>query len=313
MAHIVHIDTSLEWRGGQKQLYLLVLGMLGRGRQVTVACPIKSQLWKKLHTHRVNLCAIPDGWSLKTPFILKKIGADLFAAHTSHGHGCAAVLATKLVVHRRVDFIPSGGWKYRRPNAYIAVSKAVAQILHEKGIDNVSVVYDGVEPLTANDKTDDGPTVLAVGALVPHKGHKVLSKAAKFLPDIDIGVAGNGPLRFPFLRYLGFRSDIGALFKQAKVFVHPSVEEGMGQVIVEAMMAKVPVVATDAGGIPEVIQQHGIIVPKGDAQKLAWGIQKALRGEHPCVNDACHWAHENFGVQKMVDQTCKVYDAILKQ
>jgi L-malate glycosyltransferase len=312
LPQIVHVDTATEWRGGQKQLLLLVKGMVERGWDALVACPNSGALWKALEDQDVRLLDIPPGFSLRTSWILNRSNADLIAAHTSHAHACAAVLSCPLVVHRRVDFRPSGGWKYRRPEAYVAVSNAVAEVLKKTGAGNVSVVYDGVSPLVEMEPAPDGPSVLAVGACVPHKGHHVLSQAASLLPGVDIGVAGEGRLRFPGLRYLGQRTDIAALFASADVFVHPSVEEGMGQVVVEAMLSGVPVITSDAGGLPEVVGEYGVVVPRGDAHALAEAIGAGLSQWKPSLERAASRAAEYFSVESMVDRTLEVYSEILE-
>ena len=306
---VVQVDTAVEWRGGQAQTCLLVEGMLARGWPVAVACPPNGALWRALpsQVERVPLAA---GRTLRGLARLAATPADLFAAQTSHAHTLCALLSRPLVVHRRVDFVPSGGWKYRRPEATIAVSGAVERVLFAKGIRRISVVYDGVRALPPALPAADGPAVLAVGARVAHKGHAELASAAGLLPGLDIGVAGDGPLTPPGLRYLGPRSDVSALLAAARVFVHPSVEEGFGQAVVEAMLAGVPVVVTDAGGLPEVVGDCGLVVPRGDPEALAGAITRALAGAHPAVEAAAERARSRFSVDAMVDGTLAVYAAV---
>jgi glycosyltransferase involved in cell wall biosynthesis len=283
--------------------------MAARGWPAVVACPASSALWAALDGSSVERIPIPPGRTLRGLWRLSQSGAEVLAAQTSHAHSLCALLRTPLVVHRRVDFVPSGGWKYRRPERYVAVSQAVGAILSSAGARSVSVVHDGVRPLPPAEPAPDGPTVLAVGARVPHKGHHVLSAAAALLPGVDIGVAGEGPLVYPGIRWLGQRADVAALHAAATVFVHPSVEEGMGQAVVEAMMSGVPVVTSDAGGLPEVVGEAGIVVPRGDPQALADGIRRALSGAHPPVEVARSRALARFGVDRMVSETLKVYAA----
>ncbi|MEL6344124.1 MAG: glycosyltransferase family 4 protein [Myxococcota bacterium] len=306
------VDTAAEWRGGQVQTLHLVQGMQDRGWPVRVACPMGSPLWQALDRVAVPRLAIPTGRDPRTILRLGRAPASLLVAQTSHAHSLCAVLRRPLVVHRRVDFLPSGGWKYRRPEAFVAVSDAVRQILVDVGVsaDRVMVVHDGVAPLPVAAPALDGPAVLAVGARVAHKGHQILCAAAPLLPGVDIGVAGAGPLTWPGVRWLGRRDDIPALLAAAQVFVHPSVEEGMGQAVVEAMLAGVPVVVSDAGGLPEVVGDAGIIVPKSDPTALAAGIRRALRGEHPSLERARRRARERFSVGQMVEKTLAVYQQV---
>lgn len=310
---MVHVDTATQWRGGQQQTLLLIEGMIERGWPAVVACPPNGALWSALAHLPCERIAIPAGQTLRGAWTLSRCNADLFAAQTSHAHSMCALLSTPLVVHRRVDFLPSGGWKYRRPDRFVAVSAAVAGVLASVGATGVHVVHDGVRPLPEMAPAKDGPTVLAVGARVAHKGHRILAEAAALLPDVDIGVAGEGPLLYPGIRWLGQRDDVAALHAAATVFVHPSVEEGMGQAVVEAMLAGVPVVVSDAGGLPEVVGDAGIVVPRGDPSALAAAIRRALSGEHPCIETARQRAHSQFGVDGMVDGTLAVYASLSRR
>lgn len=307
---VLHVDTATEWRGGQVQLLALVRGMEARGWTAQVACPPEGRLWQELAFLGDRRLAIPAGASTRTTWYIRQSDVDLVAAHTSHGHSAATLGGKPLVVHRRVDFEVSGGWKYQRPAAYIAVSKAVADVLTRAGVKNVDVVHDGVAALPAAPAAPDGPEVLAVGARVAHKGHRVLAEAAETLSGVDIGVAGEGPLKPPGLRYLGWRPDVPALLAAADVFVHPSLEEGMGQAVVEAMLAGVPVVVSDAGGLPEVVGDLGLIVPRGEPTALAKALARALAGDHPPLDDAAARAKKHFSVDAMVDGTLAVYGAV---
>jgi glycosyltransferase involved in cell wall biosynthesis len=210
-----------------------------------------------------------------------------------------------------VDFVPSGGWKYRRPQGFVAVSRAVATLLEAAGARQVRVVHDGVAAPPAAPPAADGPDVLAVGARVAHKGHRILAEATRWLGGVDVGVAGGGPLVYEGVRWLGQREDVAALLARARVFVHPSLEEGMGQAVVEAMLAGVPVVVSDAGGLPEVVGDAGILVPRADARALAGGIRRALSGDHPAVEGARERALRSFSVDAMVEGTLAAYREVL--
>lgn len=317
--HVLQLDTATEWRGGQVQTLALLHGMVRAGWRVTLACPRAGALWARAE----GLCPrihVPAGRSPRTIAAVHATDADLVAAQTSHAHTlaalCRALEHRPLVVHRRVDFVPGGGWKYARPDAYVAVSDAVAAILRGVGARRVFVVPDGVDALPPAPPAPDGPAVLAVGARVAHKGHAVLAAAAGLLRaggvDVDIGVAGDGPLVFDGLRWLGRREDVPALLAAARVFVHPSVEEGMGQAVIEAMLAGLPVVCSDAGGLPEVVGATAIVVPRGDPAALAEGIRRALAGDHPPVEAARIRARERFSVDAMVQGTLDAYRAVLE-
>lgn len=310
---VIHIDTALEWRGGQVQVLHLVRGMEARGMEPTLVCAEGGRLAREVGFLGERRLVVPPGVSTRGALAVRQAAGDSVAAHTSHAHGLALLAGRPFVVHRRVDFVPTTKWKYARASGFVCVSQAVADVLLRSGFDCCAVVHSGVRALPEADPAPDGPTVLAVGARVAHKGHSVLVAAAAQLDGVDVGVAGDGELVYPGrVRWLGPRTDIAALFAKARVFVHPSLEEGMGQVIVEAMLAGLPVVASDAGGIPEVVGDLGILVPRGDPRKLADGIKKALAGDHPPLAAARQRAVDHFGVDQMVEGTLAAYEQFFR-
>ncbi len=314
----------MEWRGGQRQLSLLTRGLAARGHRQAVACPRGAPLRGALEPEIEVLDTLPGSH----PGNLSRLRAlsrdfDLVAAHTSHAHQVALAVAAPLVVHRRVDFRVGRSLlsrlKYRRAQGIICVSQAVADVVAAAGVParRLHVVHDGVAPPAAAPPAalGEGPVVLAVGALVGHKDHATLARAAEGL-EARVMVAGEGELR-PSLEgtaliLLGQRGDVPALLARADVFVHPSREEGMGQAVAEAMFAGVPVVACAAGGVPEVVGDCGLLVPVGDHEALRAALRAALAGEHPPVAAARARAAERFSVAAMVEGTERAYQAILE-
>ncbi len=134
------------------------------------------------------------------------------------------------------------------------------------------------------------PLVLAVGRLAPQKGFGILLQAASSWRDIDpepvLVVVGQGPLEAELksqaaalqldARFPGHRDDVPALLAAAAVFVLPSLWEGQPLILQEALRAGVPVVATRAGGIPELTGQDAILVPAGDPAQLADAVRAVL-------------------------------------
>ncbi len=316
---VLHVDTATELRGGQRQLALLVEGLAASGIAQRVACPVDAPLRELLD---VPLVDVRPGNHPGNLGVLRRASsdADLVAAHTSHAHFAGLAVQTPLVVHRRVDFAPGGllsRAKYAAAAAFVCVSLAVARVLQTAGVatERLHVVPDGVRALPRQPAAElgEGPVVLAVGALVDHKDHRTLAEAAEGIPA-RVVVAGEGPLRSALastrLELLGHRDDVSALFERAQVFVHPSKEEGMGQVVIEALLAGLPVVATRAGGVPEVVGDAGLLVPVGDAKALAAAVREALDGRHPpraraLARGAC------FSVEAMVEGTLAAYESVL--
>jgi glycosyltransferase involved in cell wall biosynthesis len=138
------------------------------------------------------------------------------------------------------------------------------------------------------------PLVLAAGRLAAQKGFGTLLEAAARWRDIRpeplLVIAGEGPLAAELkgqaarlgldVRFPGHRDDMPALLAAAAVFVLPSVWEGQPLILQEALRAGVPVVATRAGGTPALTgEDAAVLVPPGDARRLADGVRAVLTDE----------------------------------
>ncbi len=172
----------------------------------------------------------------------------------------------------------------------------------------------------------------AAGRLIRDKGHSVLLKAADGLkeayPGIRVLIAGDGPDRTRLedevtnlrLRQTvalpGFIGDLRHFFGLLDVFVLASLKEAFGIVLLEAMRSGCPVVASDAGGIPEIVRdgETGLLFPAGDTDALAAAVgrlldDKRLRDE--LARNAKRTVKEEFSLEKMAQQTMEVYDGCL--
>lgn len=215
-----------------------------------------------------------------------------------------------LVVSRRVDFAVSSSpfsvWKYNHPavKRIICVSDMIRQItapaIRKKEV--LRVVHSGIDlsrysviPAERILHRELGfPTqaflVGNLSALADHKDYPTFLKVAKLVttqqPDIHFIIAGAGPEEQTIrtiirqeqltahVHLLGFRKDVPQVMKALDVFLITSATEGLGTIILEAFAAGVPVIATRAGGIPELVEdeQTGLSADVGDAAKLAKDI-----------------------------------------
>ena len=139
----------------------------------------------------------------------------------------------------------------------------------------------------------DALMAAAVGILRPEKGHAVLLDAVERLsPDVDVQfvIVGDGPERSALERraaaadlvpdrviFAGFREDVPDLLAASDLVVHPSLEDALPTALLHALGAGVPVVATDVGGIPEIVTPDiGILVRPGSGYALAEGVQQMV-------------------------------------
>jgi len=279
---------------------------------------------------------------------------DILHAHTAHAAGLAALstVGTRVpyVIARRVDFPLRDNvgtrLKYRRAAFVIAVSHAVERVVERTDVvrGRVLVVPDATDvrraivPATAATLAAAGVRdperallVVQVSQLVPHKDPltfvRAIAAARGRLPNVQAILAGDGPLRGDVqrlrddlglretLHVLGYRTDADELLAAAKVATLSSREEGMGSVLLDALMLGKPIAATDAGGIPEVVEHDvsGLLVPAGDPHALGEAIARILDDETLAsrLGAAARRRSEQFSVGRMTDRTLEVYERAL--
>src|SRR5437899_8370951 len=250
-----------------------------------------------------------------------------------------------LVASRRVDFHLKGNsfsrWKYRQVDCFIAASEAIRQMLVSDGVeaDRAVTVHEGIDvdhvlaapPVKLHDAfwlPHGAPVVGNVAALVPHKGQRHLIDAAHLvvgqIPDARFVILGEGELREHLEKQIhehhlekhvllpGFRTDVLGCIKGFDLFVMSSVTEGLGTSLLDAMASSRPIVATRAGGIPEIVEDgvNGLLVPPRDHPALATAIVRALKDEgwRRLMGEAgLARVRERFSVERMVSETAAVY------
>ena len=283
---------------------------------------------------------------------IRKHQIEIVHAHTAHAVATGAIatlgLNVPLVVARRVDFAlkKNAGtrWKYGRAAAIIAISNAVARIVEQGGIpaDRIHVVPDGVDMhrtvapatpavLLAIGIPADAPVVVQVSQLVGHKDPINFVRAVRRLheriPRAHAILVGDGPLRADVerevanlglqkvLHIAGYRTDADALLAAASVATLSSREEGMGSVLLDALAFGIPIAATRAGGIPEVVidNESGLLADVSDPNTLGDNIARLLTD--PALAERLEQngleRAQGFSVERMTDRTISVYESVL--
>lgn len=184
-----------------------------------------------------------------------------------------------------------------RAATILTVSRAVAETLISLGIgeDKIHVTPNGLTrlPEPAASPLGGEPFILAVGTLEPRKGHKVLINALAASGVAGVGLVFAGPTAGRAdelerlaqqlgigerLRILGRVDDavLAGLYRDAKLLCMPSLGEGFGLPVLEAMAAGLPVVASDLPAIREVAGDAAVLVAPGDAEALASAISDVI-------------------------------------
>jgi glycosyltransferase involved in cell wall biosynthesis len=118
------------------------------------------------------------------------------------------------------------------------------------------------------------------------------------------------------VRFLGYRDDLGSLYAAFDIFLLTSANEGAPVVVIEALAAGVPVVATDAGGTASVVDggETGLLAPVGAVEELQAAVER-LRRDHALRTSmgelGARKMRERFSVERMVDDTEHLYRRIL--
>ncbi len=172
-----------------------------------------------------------------------------------------------------------------------------------------------------------------VGRLTPIKGHRYLIEAAGKIvssrPDTTFVFLGDGELLDELknmaaklgveenIKFLGWRQDVAEVMSVFDIFVLPSLNEGMGRVLVEAMALGKPIVASDVGGIPDLVVQgkNGYLVPVGDVETLAARIKELLDdpGKREEMGNTGQRYAAKYSSEKMVEKIDLLYHKLLHE
>lgn len=351
MRRILHVASGREWRGGQRQTWLLARELQKGGVDQLLITRRGSELARRAGQEGVPVREVawgmgidPRAWwavrreARRTPSLL-------------HAHDGHAVTIARWASDGRTPWIatrrnasPLGapsGWQ--GAGRVVAISEGVARQLVADGIspDRIAVVPSGIdaaevrrtprESLRAWAGIPEGPPVIVtVAAVTKEKGLPTAMDAAAILirehRDLYWVMVGDGALRGSHLatsaqprfegriKLPGHHPEPTRLMRDATVFVLPSLSEGLGTSVLDAMALEVPVVSSDAGGLPELVGgDAGIMVPAGDAEALARAVAQMLddgelRGRSIAAGSR---VVERFSAAAMAAGMRSVYDSVI--
>lgn len=312
---IVHVLHSHGYGGAESHALLMMKLQREAGHEVCYAGPMDSWLGRECEKAGIACEHIPmhglfDLWShWKLRSLLKRVRADIvhghlirgamYAGRAGHRQSAPVALCTAHATTARTHM--------QRCAHIIAVSGAVRDGLLAAGYAerDVSLVYNGVPegPMAPSSeqraalRTElgipfDTFAVAHVGRFVRDKGQDLLVQAMRSVPaGVHLYLIGDPATDFgrevqalltaePALaarvHCLGFRPDVQRLLPAFDAFALASRREALSIAVIEAFAARVPVVATRVGGVPEIVRHEdtGLLVPTEDAAALAQGITR---------------------------------------
>ena len=256
------------------------------------------------------------GLALRLKRLIRAQRPDLVHLHSRRGADLWGGVGAKLagvpcVLSRRVDN-PEPRWlvaaKYRLYDHVITISEGIREVLLGEGLapGKVSCVRSAVDArpyLVDYDKAAyrrklglPPDTLLAgmVAQLIERKGHRhllaALDEVLPVQPGLQVLIFGRGPLEAEIgqaivdrglsgrVRLMGFVDNLPAVLGCLDLLVHPADMEGLGVSLLQASAARVPIIASRAGGMPEAVRdgENGLLIAPGDVAALAAAMQRLL-------------------------------------
>jgi glycosyltransferase involved in cell wall biosynthesis len=272
-------------------------------------------------------------------------GADLFGGIAARLAGVPALLT------RRVDNPETGlaiRFKYPLFRKVVTISEGIREVLLRQGVPAERVVcirsaVDAKRYRTGCDREwfvrefglqADTRAVAVVAQLISRKGHRYLLKAMPELldrfPNLHLLLFGKGPLEAEISKQIhalgldrhvtlaGFRDDLPRIFSCLELLVHPALIEGLGVSLLQAASAGLPIVASDAGGMPEAVRHgvNGLLVPPGHVSALGDAIGRLL--DEPAMarrmgQSGARLMQDEFSVERMVADNLALYRQLLSR
>src|SRR5215216_7724000 len=303
------------------------------GLQAAIVAPILAARADLVHVHLgEDLAVLPVGAAAarlhRLPLVL--------TVHTSLRHTLAVGDLHSAVL--KAIGGPIERWGEHSAEAVLVITPRLRRLLLSDGVKEkrLHLIPPGVNPSFFEGPFEDPfsgvgkPRVLFVGRLAPQKGVRALVAAAALIghPSAQVLLVGDGPERRALerearrvgagdrVRFLGFFSHdrVPATMVHADLLVLPSLYEELGTVLLEAMYAGLPIVASKTGGIPDVVEDgvSGLLVPPGDPEALARAIDRVLadRGLASWLSEGAQQRAKDYDWEVLAERVLAVYQGV---
>jgi len=291
---LVHFHGEAELSPTDPRVELVNLHMRRNPMGVLAAMLSFRRLMKKLEPDVVNSHLVHANILTRLLRLVTPIPKLISSAHNTNEEGRGRMLAYRLT-DRLADLSTNVSKEAVKAFEQQGALQAGRMMTIHNGIDtNEFTIDESVRRRTRKELRIDSSTqlILAVGRLGDQKDYPNLLRAFADLEPrsskIELAIVGKGPLHQELLslaqvlgvadrvRFLGIRHDVPALLSAADLFVLSSAWEGFGLVVAEAMACECAAVATDSGGVREVVGDAGFLVPPRDNVALAAAMNQAL-------------------------------------
>ena len=353
---ILQLNTEPGWRGGERQTFFTTQGLMKAGFKTVLVAQTGKPLAQNAKAAGMDVRELKMRGSVdlvaafKLSQIISKDKIDIVHAQTSHAASLVLLSRlfnrkAKLVVSRRVDFKIKSALKYNKFDAVVPISDAIKDILIEAGVEEskIELIPSGIDTEIKESESwkdfrgkyvDKDETLIgSIAHLTDHKGFKYLIEAMPVVlekcPKCKLIIIGDGELkedlaeRITFLGLenkvvlAGFIPDAVSAIPAFDIYVQPSVLEGLCSTLMDVLLRKVPVIASQTGGIPEVLNhgEYGKLVPPGDSKSLARAILEFASNPRKVISyteTSDQWINATFSKEKMVEKTIELYRKLLK-
>ncbi|EJF07380.1 glycosyltransferase [Thiovulum sp. ES] len=343
---IAHVNLAKGFRGGERQTAILIEELSKLGYQQAVF--LREQKRDISLKNYLKKREIPnlEFFEIANPYFHGMAlfrGFDLLHAHETKANQLATFvkmfLGIPYIITRRVQFVPKNNffnkYMYQNSSKNIVLSKAIgndlSQLLPNLKMEIIPSAYsdenfDEVEDVKSQYKNKI--LIGHIGAVVDsHKGQCTILETAKMMSenrDIHFLLVGGGKdlescreksKDLKNIEFVGFRENIFDYLKAFDIFVFPSNHEGLGSTLLDAMKFEKPIIASDVGGIPDLITdgQNGFLIEKENSKMLKERIETILRNPNigKKLSENSKEIVENFSPTEMTKKYDKIYKEIL--
>ncbi len=337
---ICFVNLASGYSGGENQTLLLIKELKKRKKNILAVANPKSELTHKLNQIGVKTIPAKNLWDSHLNKELKDV--SYFHAHDGRAvHWCSLhnlISGKPYGITRRIDNPIRNSFltklSYAKACILVGISNKICGVLSSYSqrkdiylIPSSPVSY----PVDTNRVSEikklhkNKFIVIQAASMLKHKGYDTSIEAAKILSkenqDVHFIFLGDGPEKEKFessakdltnVTFMGKQKDMGNWFCLADALILPSKNEGLGSVLLEAMQAKVPVIASDVGGIPDIVKNKktGLLIEPDNATELVSSILK-LRNNPELANNLVENGYKlasSLSIEKAADKYLSIFD-----